>query len=86
MKPHQSHDPFDPDFDAEDDFTSVEDAWREPPPVAAAADPFAPEALEEVEPERFGAVLWVAHRTLPAAYEARLAGKRVIYRPGVEQA
>ena len=32
------------------------------------------------------AVLWIAHRTLPAAYEARLAGKRVIYRPGVEQA
>lgn len=54
MKPHQSHDPFDPDFDAEDDFTSVEDAWREPPPAAAAAaDPFAPEALEEVEPEAF---------------------------------
>ena len=42
--------------------------------------------LEEVEPERFGAVLWIAHRALPAAYEARLAGKRVIYRPGVEQA
>ena len=42
--------------------------------------------LEEVEPECFGAVLWIAHRTLPAAYEARLAGKRVIYRPGVEQA
>ena len=42
--------------------------------------------LEEVEPERFGAVLWIAQRALPAAYEARLAGKRVIYRPGVEQA
>ena len=51
MKPQQSHDPFDPDFEAEDDFTSVEGAWRDPPP--AAADPFAPEALEEVEPEAF---------------------------------
>ena len=39
MKPQQSHDPFDPDFDAEDDFTSVEDAWREPPPAAANTAP-----------------------------------------------
>lgn len=37
--------------------------------------------LEDVEPERFGAVLWISHRPLPAGYAERLAGKRVIYRP-----
>jgi cobalt-precorrin 5A hydrolase len=37
--------------------------------------------LEEVEPERFGAVLWISHRALPAELAARLRGKRVIYRP-----
>lgn len=40
--------------------------------------------LEEVEPERFGAVLWISHRPLPAGYAARLSGKRVIYRPLAE--
>ncbi len=39
--------------------------------------------LEDVEPERFGAVLWVSHRALPAALAPALAGKRVIYRPPV---
>lgn len=37
--------------------------------------------LEDIEPERFGAVLWISHRPLPAGYAERLAGKRVIYRP-----
>lgn len=39
--------------------------------------------LEDVEPERFGAVLWVSHRALPATLAPALAGKRVIYRPPV---
>ncbi|WP_300451067.1 cobalamin biosynthesis central domain-containing protein [Accumulibacter sp.] len=37
--------------------------------------------LEEIDPERFAAVLWISRRELPAAYAARLAGKRIIYRP-----
>ena len=40
MKPQQGHDPFDLDFDAEDEFTSPDDSWREPP-APAMADPFA---------------------------------------------
>ena len=37
--------------------------------------------LEDVDIARFGAVLWISHRPLPAALAAPLAGKRVIYRP-----
>ena len=42
MKPQQGADPFDLDFDADDEFASPpEAAWPEPPPAAeAAADPF----------------------------------------------
>lgn len=39
--------------------------------------------LEEVEPECFAAVLWIAGRAMPAGYAARLAGKRVVYRPAL---
>jgi cobalt-precorrin 5A hydrolase len=38
--------------------------------------------LEEIDPEQFSAVLWISRRELPAEFVARLAGKRVIYRPG----
>ena len=38
--------------------------------------------LEDVDPDRFAAVLWISTRALPADYAARLAGKRIIYRPG----
>lgn len=43
MKPQTGHDPFDLEFDAEDDFDApATEAWREPPaPAAAAEDPFA---------------------------------------------
>ena len=37
--------------------------------------------LEEVPLEQFAAVLWIAHREMPAAIAARLAGRRVVYRP-----
>lgn len=50
-------------------------------PLPGNLFPFA--RLEDVEPERFGAVLWISHRPLPAALAPRLAGKRVIYRPPV---
>jgi pilus assembly protein CpaE len=41
MKPQQGHDPFDLDFDADDEFAPPQaEPWREAPP-AAAADPFA---------------------------------------------
>lgn len=39
--------------------------------------------LEDVEPEHFGAVLWISHRQQPADLAARLAGKQVTYRPPV---
>lgn len=44
------------------------------------------ERLEDVEPERFAAVLWISTRTMPSAYAARLAGRCVTYRPGAEKA
>jgi cobalt-precorrin 5A hydrolase len=37
--------------------------------------------LEEIDPARFGAVLWISRRELPGKWGAALAGKRVIYRP-----
>lgn len=42
--------------------------------------------IEDIDPDAFGAVLWVSRRALPAALAARLAGKRVIYRPPAEAA
>ncbi|WP_374655978.1 CpaE family protein [Phenylobacterium sp.] len=47
MKPQQGHDPFDPDFDADDEFAPADNAWREPPP-AAAADPLGADPLAGV--------------------------------------
>ncbi|MCK9983892.1 MAG: cobalt-precorrin 5A hydrolase [Azoarcus sp.] len=44
------------------------------------------ERLEDVDPERFGAVLWISDRELPAGWAERLAGRRVIYRPPQEAA
>lgn len=40
------------------------------------------ERLEDVDLDRYAAVLWVADRELPPALASRLAGRRVIYRPG----
>lgn len=37
--------------------------------------------LEDVAPEAFAAVLWIAARAMPAALAARLAGRCVVYRP-----
>lgn len=39
------------------------------------------ERLEDVDVDRFGAVLWISDRPLPADYAQRLAGRRVVYRP-----
>lgn len=39
------------------------------------------ERLEDVDTNRFAAVLWIAARAMPAAFAARLAGRRVVYRP-----
>ena len=43
MKPQASQDPFDLHFEADDEFTTAphQDAWGEPAPEAAPADPFA---------------------------------------------
>jgi len=38
--------------------------------------------LEDVAPENFAAVLWISERAMPTDYVAKLAGKRVVYRPG----
>lgn len=48
-------------------------------PLPANVQRFA--RLEDVDIARFGAVLWISHRPLPAALAVPLAGKRVIYRP-----
>ena len=37
--------------------------------------------LEDVAPEQFAAVLWIATREMPADYITRLAGRCVTYRP-----
>ena len=37
--------------------------------------------LEDVDPDKFAAILWISARPLPADYASKLAGKRVIYRP-----
>ena len=41
------------------------------------------EKLEEVDPEKFAAVLWISNRQMPADYAAQLAGRCVIYRTEV---
>jgi cobalt-precorrin 5A hydrolase len=38
--------------------------------------------LEDVVPDQFAAVLWISRRAMPADYAVKLAGKRVVYRPG----
>ena len=37
--------------------------------------------LEDVDLERFAAILWISQRALPAEIAARVAGKCVVYRP-----
>lgn len=37
--------------------------------------------LEDVAPESFAAVLWIARRAMPAEFARRLAGRYVVYRP-----
>jgi cobalt-precorrin 5A hydrolase len=39
------------------------------------------ERLEEVDPERYAAVLWISEREMPASLVGSLAGKRIVYRP-----
>jgi len=38
--------------------------------------------LEDVDPGRFAAVLWISERAMPTEYAERLAGRCVVYRPG----
>lgn len=37
--------------------------------------------LEDVPLDQFGAVLWISQRAMPGEIAARLAGRRVVYRP-----
>jgi cobalt-precorrin 5A hydrolase len=39
------------------------------------------ERLEDVDPARFAAVLWISQRSMPADYADKIAGRCVIYRP-----
>ena len=39
------------------------------------------ERIEDVDPDAYGAVLWISRRTLPDALGTRLSGKCVVYRP-----
>lgn len=48
-------------------------------PLPANVTQFA--TLEEVDPARFAAVLWISQREMPAELAVQLAGKRVVYRP-----
>jgi len=43
------------------------------------------EKLEDVDPARFAAVLWISRRPMPGAYAKELAGRSVTYRPGDDQ-
>lgn len=38
--------------------------------------------LEDIDPAKFGAVLWISEREMPSEFIAPLAGKRIVYRPG----
>lgn len=40
--------------------------------------------LEDVDPEKFAAVLWISRRPMPADYTEKLAGRSVTYRPGMD--
>ena len=51
-------------------------------PLAANIQRFA--RLEEVAVDNFAAVLWISQREMPADFAAKLAGKRVIYRPATQ--
>ena len=42
--------------------------------------------LEDVDPARFAAVLWISQRTLPEAFASALAGRCVTYRPAEQNA
>ena len=49
-------------------------------PLPATLQRFA--RLEDVDPERFAAVLWISQRAMPADHALQLAGKVIVYRPG----
>ena len=38
--------------------------------------------IEDVDPPRFAAVLWISQRAMPDDYAVQLAGKAIVYRPG----
>ena len=40
--------------------------------------------LEDVDPEKFAAVLWISRRPMPVDYREKLAGRSVTYRPGMD--
>lgn len=50
--------------------------------TALPANLFRFERLDELDAERFAAVLWISQRTMPADIAAQLSGRCVTYRPG----
>ena len=49
-------------------------------PLPATLERFA--RIEDVDPQRFAAVLWISQRAMPDDYAVQLAGKAIVYRPG----
>ncbi|WP_153111084.1 cobalamin biosynthesis central domain-containing protein [Propionivibrio limicola] len=41
--------------------------------------------LEDVDPDRFAAVLWISQRDMPTDYRKKLAGRSVTYRPPADE-
>ena len=85
-KPHQGQDPFDLDFEADDDFSPPQtDAWREPPASATPAeDPFVglpPLPGEAPEPVAPGEEMLAAAPPPPAAHPVHdmLAGAEAAF-------
>lgn len=53
--------------------------WTRPTPLPANIQLF--ERIEDVDPDRYPAVLWVTRREVPAALRDKLAERLVVYRP-----
>ena len=40
--------------------------------------------LEDIDPDHYAAVLWIATREMPMSYKTKLAGRSVTYRPATD--
>ncbi len=58
--------------------------WRRPTPLPPNIHLF--ERFEEVDTDRFAALLWITHREIEPALWERLKERLVVYRPPREEA